>query len=122
MIAIIAGIAIVLFAVILLLEKVRENQAMKLNENLTCKELVSMSNKSALRPLVVLAALFLIAAIVVICVPVKVMTFAGVSLITSLAVAVYTYILITTNTYAYLLDLKRTSEKARLSKNNTNNK
>ena len=122
LIAIICAVAIVLFAVILLLEKVKENSAMKLNETLPAKDLVNMSNKSALRPIIVLASLFLIASIIVLCIPVRVMTFTGISMISCLVVAMYTYFFVTKNTHIYFLDLKKASEKARLSKNNVDKK
>lgn len=116
-ICIISGILLSLFASVLTLEKVRENSKLRQNNVATAYELVEMSKKSVIRPLIFLAGLVAVASLVMLCIPVRYVIFSALSLIICLLVAVYSFYFVGMELEANLLDLQKISQKAKLSRN-----
>ncbi len=116
-IEILASVVLSILATILLLEKIRENKKMKHNENLSSNELVSLSNKEILKPLIFTGALVLVVSLVLVFVPVRLVTLSAVSLVVCLTSSVYSYYLIGTNLQKLMLTIQENNQKARLSKN-----
>lgn len=116
-IEILASVALSILATILLLEKIRENKKMKHNENLSSNELVSLSSKEILKPLIFAGVLVLAISLVLVFVPVRLVTLSAVSLVVCLASTVYSYYLLGTNLQKLMLTIQENNQKARLSKN-----
>lgn len=111
------AVVFVVFATILLLEKIRENKKMKHNQSLSQEEIVNLSNKETIRPLAFGSALILVLAIVLVCIPVRVVTFSALSLVVCLAVAIYSYYCLTITLQSVMLSIEQATQKARLSRN-----
>lgn len=116
-IEVLAMVVLVVFATVLLLEKIRENQKLKHNENLSPNELVDLSNKETLKPIIVLAAMLLVFSLVMLCVPVFVVTMSALTMIVLILASVYSYYFMGISLHKVMLMLKSTKEKMRLSKN-----
>lgn len=119
LIVILCGIVFVLFALVLTLERIKENSALKHNESLSTAELVEISKRGVIKPLIVFAVLIMVVAIVLVCIPVRYVALSALSLIVCLAVCVYSYYLLGIELHKYLLELKATNDKLKLSKNNS---
>ncbi len=119
LIEMLCGVILVLFAFILFLEKVRENSLLKHNENLSTEELVSVSQKSVLKPLIFLLILASVVSLVFVCIPVRFVTLSACALIVAIASAVYSYYFVGIGVHEKLLEIKVHADKLRLSKNDS---
>lgn len=114
---ILVGVVLSIFATVLLLEKIRENKKMKHNENLSGNEIVDLSSKEVLKPLIFTGALALVVCIALVFVPVRLVTLSALSLVVCVASTVYSYYFLGTNLQALMLTIHEGNQKARLSKN-----
>lgn len=114
---ILASVVLVIFATILLLERIRENKKMKHNENLSAEEMVNLSSKEIRKPLIYILALSLIICIVLICVPVRFVILSALAMLVCVAVSVFSYYCLGTNLHVSMLTMQAENEKARLSRN-----
>ncbi len=119
LIILLCGVVFVLFAMVLTLERIRENASLKHNENLTTLELVNMSKHSVLKPLIVFAVLVLVVSVVFVCVPVSYVALSACCLIVCLASCIYSYYFVGMGLHEFMLDLKVANDKAKLSRNVT---
>ncbi len=117
LVLILSGLCLVIFAYVLTLERIRENAKLKHNENLSAFELVDISKKATLKPLIYLGALLLIMAIVILCLPIEYVIFSALTFIVCLALSAYSYYFVGMEIYANLLDIKMIRDKQRVSKN-----
>lgn len=117
LIIIITSGALVLFASIYALERVRENSKYKHNENAEPRELVMSSVNSTLKPLIVFLALIFILSLVCVCVPISEIALTGSTILICLASVVFCYYFIAMEFYANLFELKVERDKQRLSRN-----
>ncbi len=111
---------VTLVAMVLALERLRENMKLKHNSDLTINELVNISKKSTLMPLVVFASVAGLLSLIFVCVPVAFVQLSAVTLLLSTIIAGYSYYLIGMDLHENLLEIKKSRDKARLSKNVTN--
>ncbi len=114
---ILASVILTLFACVITLERLRENQKAKHNEGLSVDELVNMSQKSTLKPLIFIVCALLILALCLVCTPLSVVTMSGATIFVCLLVSAYTYYFVAMNIHKYLLEAKVTRDKIRLSRN-----
>lgn len=112
-------IAVVMFASVLLLEKIKANSKLKHYESLSAKELVKVSVASVIRPLVFLAILTLAISIVMVCIPVRYVALSACAMLVCLFAVAYSLCLIGIPMHEKLLDLKVQADKLRLSKNSS---
>ena len=117
-IIIICGIALVLFALILTLERVKENMEHN-TANESIHDIFKASKKSTLMPLVFLASFVLILTIVLACVPVRFVLFTALTMLVCLVVAGYSYWFVGLETQEKLVEVSASNQKARLSRNDS---
>lgn len=110
---------VVLFALIFMLEKIREISKSKSSENLEISEIVSTAKNRTMLPLVCLVAMIFVMAVVFVFIPVTFVQFTALSVIVCLASISYTYYFISTNIHEKLLEIRSDAEKARLSRDNS---
>lgn len=116
-IEILSAVILVIFATILLLERIRENKKMKHNESLSQEELVSLSEKESRKPLIFIGALVLVLCVVLMCVPVKAVIFSALTMFVCLLTSVFSYYCLGTKLHSVMLSVQADTEKARLSRN-----
>jgi len=109
--------ALVLFAFVLTLERIKENAELKHNSSLTTEELVSVSKKSTLTPLIFLAGLIAVVCLIFVCVPVSFVALSAGGLFICLLAGVYSYYFVGVEFHERLLDLKVQADKMKLSRN-----
>lgn len=114
---ILAGVVLSIFATVLLLEKIRENKKMKHNETLSETEVVELSNKEVLKPLIFTGALVLVVCLALVFVPVRLVTLSALSFVVCVASTVYSYFFLGTNLQSLMLTIQDDNQRARLSKN-----
>lgn len=114
---ILAGVVLSIFATVLLLEKIRENKKMKHNETLSETEVVELSNKEVLKPLIFTGALVLVVCLALVFVPVRLVTLSALSFVVCVASTVYSYYFLGTNLQSLMLTIQDDNQRARLSKN-----
>lgn len=114
---ILAGVVLSIFATVLLLEKIRENKKMKHNETLSETEVVELSNKEVLKPLIFTGALVLVVCLALVFVPVRIVTLSALSFVVCVASTVYSYFFLGTNLQSLMLTIQDDNQRARLSKN-----
>ena len=119
LIVMLVATALLVFALVLLLERVRENSKLKHNEKLEPEELVSISQKSVIKPLLFLLTLALVVTVMLICVPIKMVILSALAMLVCLVASAYTYYCVFVPTHTKLLQLKSRIDKIKLSKNNS---
>jgi len=112
----VAQVALV-FALVLMLEKIHENAKLKHNENLSAGELISVSFKSMLKPVAFLGIMSLVVALTMVCVPVRMVTLSACALIICLVTCAYSFYFIWLPVHEKLVELKANSDKLKLSRN-----
>ena len=117
LIEILALTVLVIFASILLLEKIRENKKLRHNDGLSAREIVSMSKRETMKPLIYLSALLLIVCLVLVCVPVRLVTLSALSLLVCLVAGVYSFYFLGVDLHSQMLSLQEDNQKLALSKN-----
>lgn len=116
-IEILAAVVLVIFATILLLERIRENKKMKHNETLSQEELVSLSEKESRKPLIFIGALVMVLCVVLMCVPIRAVIFSALTMFVCAITAVFSYYCLGTKLHSVMLTVQANTERARLSKN-----
>lgn len=114
---ILASVVLVIFATILLLERIRENKKMKHNENLSNEQLVDLSNNEIRKPLIYLLALSLVICVVLMCVPVRFVILSALAMFVCVGISVFSYYCLGTNLHSLMLTMQADNQKARLSRN-----
>lgn len=118
-ITIVCTTILVLFAFIMLLERIKENMSQKHNEDLSIEEVVNLSERGIAIPLIFVASAVFIVSLIMLFVPVSYVTYLACALLVGLVVAAYTYCLVGVDVHKRLLEVKAVNDKARLSKNST---
>ena len=110
---------LILFALIFVLEKVREISKSKSSENMEVAEIISTAKKRTLLPLICLVAMIFVMAVVFVFIPVTYVQLTACSVIVCLVSIAYTYYFIAVSLHEKLLEIKDATEKARLSRDNS---
>ena len=110
---------LILFALIFVLEKIREITKSRSSENLEINEIVRTAKSRTLLPLICLAAMIFVMAVVFVFIPVVHVQFTACSLVVCLASLVYTYFFVAVELHEKLLEIREATERARLSRDNS---
>ena len=110
---------LILFALIFVLEKIREITKSRSSENLEVAEIVRTAKSRTLLPLICLAAMIFVMAVVFVFIPVVHVQFTACSLVVCLASLVYTYFFVAVELHEKLLEIREATERARLSRDNS---
>lgn len=117
MIVILSAVVLTLIACVITLERLRENQKAKHNETLSVDELVDMSCRATLKPLVFMVCAIAIMALPLLCTPLSVVSSAGATILVCLVISAFSYYFVAMNIHKYLLEAKTVRDKIRLSRN-----
>lgn len=113
------SVVLMLFALIFVLEKIRELKKSRSSEGMEISELVGTAKKRTLLPLVCLVAMIFVMAIIFVFIPVSHVQLSACSIIVCLASIAYTYYFVATNLHEKLLEIKEATERAKLSRDNS---
>lgn len=114
---ILSVLALVIFAMILILEKLRESVKQKHNENADIKDLIAEAKKETLKPLIALAVVLAVVCLAFVFVPVRLVWLSALAVLTVAVVGAYSFYFVGLSLHESLYRTKKLSEKAKLSKN-----
>ena len=120
--------ALLVFVFALLLEKLRAESKLKVNDETTIFDLVDKNQNAVLKSALFIVALIAVVAIALICVPVRFVTLSACGLLVALVITSLAYYFAGVPMHERLMELKFYSDKAKMSRNNspapkkTNNK
>lgn len=103
-------------------EKFKENSSMQSNEKTPVSELMMESEKSVVKPYLIIIAVALVVSLALLFIPSNAVKFSALGMILALLVTVYTSIIIGPGAYGALLEIRDMNRKAILSRNDQINK
>ena len=121
LVAVLALSLISLCSLIHILERKRENDKSSQYADLTEDQKMIAATKQSKSALFI-AGIVLLLALAMICVPIRYIELAGISIVLSLIACVYTTICVAPALHSYMCDVHSEREKQKLSKNVTTNK
>lgn len=117
LVAMLCVLALVIFATILVFEKVRESVKQKNNENADIKELVGVAKKEVFKPVIALATTLVVASLAFVFVPDRFVCLSAVATLVATIVGAYSFYFVGLSMYENLYITKKLSEKAKRSRN-----
>lgn len=117
---VLAAVALlVLFAFVLTFEKVIENKKLIHNKDLTSEQLIALSKKETLKPLIFLVSGVALIAAVYMFVPSLNVLFAAITMFVCFLTGIYSYWFLGISLYDFMLGIKEAADKRHLSTNNS---